>query len=98
MKFYLPAIALLAVASQLSVAEIPSTQDLADNDLPNYAAVQHDTHGANPTAEEAVSVGSGTLPSAIIKVASSLEAKLEQRLQLNFDLDFIGSNEVASAH
>lgn len=92
MKFYLPAIALLA-ASQLSVAEMPQTSEISTKDLTNYTAAQRESNTA-----EVVGVDAGTLPSAINEVASSLELKLEQRLEASFDLGFAGRNEVASAH
>ena len=98
MKFHLPAIALFAAVSQFSVAEKPNTRELAIEDLPGYAAAQHDTNGASAAAEETPNVDSGNLPGAIIQVASSLERKLEQRLQASFDLGFTVSGDIASAH
>ncbi len=93
MRIKLPAIALIAAASQFSIAEMPSTIDPAVKDLP----VQQEITGAEAMAED-VSVDSGKLPGAIIKVANSLETKLEQRLQASFDNGFTITSGLASAH
>ena len=93
MKFQLPAIALLAAASQFSVAEMPHTSEIATKDLTNYTVAQQESNTA-----EAIAVDAGTLPGGINEVASSLELKLERRLQASFELGFVGGNEVASAH
>lgn len=94
MKFQLPAIALLVAASQFSLAEMPISMEAANNEPQSYSAVQEEPN--SPAA--AISADAGTLPGAVIKVAKSLEQKLEQRLQASFDLGFIGGNAVAIAH
>ncbi|MFK8047201.1 MAG: hypothetical protein AB8B81_02080 [Halioglobus sp.] len=93
MRFKLSAIAIIAAASQFSVAEMPNTIDPAVKDLP----VQQESSGAQATTE-GITVDSGKLPGAIIKVADSLETKLEQRLQASFDAGFTTTGGLASAH
>jgi len=93
MRIKLPAIAFLAAASQFSIAEMPNTIDPAVKGLP----VQQEGNGTDATAERA-SVDSGKLPGAIIKVANSLETKLEQHLEASFDQGFTKTSGLASAH
>ncbi|MFT4825764.1 MAG: hypothetical protein ACJAUG_000700 [Halioglobus sp.] len=94
MKFQLSATVLLVAASQFSLAEMPNSIEAASSNKQSYSAAleepKSETSQGSPDA--------GTLPEAVIKVANSLELKLEQRLQASFDLGFIGGKKVASAY
>ena len=99
MKSKLPIIAILAVSSQLALAEAandPDTHGAAAKELSAVAGAA--TVGAEHAAQTAPAITTSKLPPLNIEVGTSLQSKLDAQMEFQLVPHSRHEQEVASAH
>jgi hypothetical protein len=100
MKNKLPIIAILAVSSQLALAEAANDPDIhgaaAANELAPMAGAA--TVGAEQAVQAATAVTTSKLPPLNIEVGASLQSKLDAQMDFQLVPHSSHEQEVASVH